>query len=60
MPRRLVDRFPLVIVAVDVQDIVDEIQGKWVVLDLRVEAGEVEAVGKVIFVNFAKILVSSR
>lgn len=31
-----------------------------IVLDIGIEAGEVEAVGQVVFVDFAEVLVSSR
>ena len=59
MPRRLFYLFSHVIVAVKVEDVCDKIEGILVVLDFGVQACEVEAVGEVLFVDFAKVFVSS-
>lgn len=59
MPRRLLNLFAHIIVAVKVEDVGYEVQGILVVLDFGVQAREVEAVGEVFFVNLAKVLVSS-
>jgi len=59
MPRRLLDLFPHLIVAVEVKHIGDEIERILIVLDLGVEASEVEAICQVVLVNLAKVLVSA-
>jgi len=48
-----------IIVAFHIEHICDQVEGILVVLDLCVEAGEVEAVGQVFFVYFAKVLVAA-
>jgi hypothetical protein len=58
MSRRLLDLFPHIIVAVEVEDIRYEVEGILVVLNFRVKAGQVEPVGKVFFVNLAEVLVA--
>lgn len=60
VPGRLLDRLAHFIVAVQVEDIGDEVQGILVVLDLGVEPRQVEAVRQVVFVYFAKVLVAAR
>ena len=59
MPCRLLDGFAHLIVAIQVEDIGDKVEGILVVLNLGVEARQVEAVGQVVFVNLAKVLVAS-
>lgn len=59
MPRRFLNLFPHIIVAVEVEDVGYKIQRILVVLNLGIQTCEVEAVGKVFLVNFAKVLVSS-
>lgn len=59
MPRRFFNLFPHIIVAVKVEDVGYKVQRILVVLDLGIQTREVEAVGKVFLVNFAKVLVSS-
>ena len=56
----LLDRLPHLIVAIEVEDIGDEVERVLVVLHLRVESGEVEAVGQVVLVNLAKVLIAAR
>ena len=59
MPRRLLNLLPHVVVAVEVEDVRYEIECILVVLDFRVEARQVEAVGEVFFVDLAEVLVAS-
>lgn len=54
------DRLAHVVVAVEVEDVGDQVQRMLVVVYLGVETREVEAVGYVFFVDFAKVFVSSR
>lgn len=60
MPRRLLDRLPHLIVAVEVEDIGDEIQSILVILDFGVETRQVEPIRQVILVDLAEILVAPR
>jgi hypothetical protein len=60
VPRRLLDGLAHVVVAVEVEDVGHEVEGILVVLDLGVEAREVEAVGEVLFVDLAEVLVAAR
>jgi hypothetical protein len=55
--RRLLNLFPHVIVAVEVEYVGHEVERILVVLHFGVEACEVEAVRQVLFVNLAKVLV---
>ena|SRR3569833_124762 len=57
---RLLYRLAHVIVAVEVEDIRDEVESILIVLDFRVQAGEIEAVGEVVLVDLAEILVAPR
>jgi hypothetical protein len=59
MPRRFLDLFPHIIIAIEVEDVGYEVECILVVLDLRVKAGQIEAIGEVLFVYFAKVFVSS-
>lgn len=58
MPRRLFYLFPHVIVAVEIKDICYEVQRILVVLDFGVETRKVEAIGQVLFVNLAEVLIA--
>ena len=60
MPGGLLDLFSHVIVAVEVEDVCDQVQRILIVLDLRVESGEVETICEIFFVYFAEILISPR
>lgn len=60
VPRRLLDRLAHLVIAVEVEDIGDEIQGILVILNFGVEAREVEPVRQVILVDLAEILVAPR
>ena len=60
MSRRLLDLFPHIIVAVEVEDVRYEVQRILVVLNFGVQTREVEAVGQVLFVDLAEVLISPR
>ena len=51
-------RLAHLIVAVQIEDVGDKVQGILVILYLNVQAGKVEAVGQIIFVDLAKVLVA--
>lgn len=57
---RLFDLFAHVIIAVQIEDVGDEIQSVLIVLNLGIKTGQVKAIGKIVFVDFAKVLISSR
>jgi hypothetical protein len=57
---RLLNGFPHLIVAVQIEDISDEVQRVLVILYLRVEARQVETIGEVVLVNLTKVLIASR
>lgn len=60
MPRRLLNLLPHIVVAVVVENIGDEIERILVVLDVCVQAREVEPVSQVVLVDFAKVFVAAR
>lgn len=55
---RLLDRLAHLIVAVEVEYIGHKVERVLVILDLRVEPRQVEAVGQVVLVDLAEVLVS--
>jgi hypothetical protein len=59
MPCRLLDLFPHIIVAVEVEHVRYEIECILIVLNFGIQAREVEAIGEVFFVNLAEVFVSS-
>ena len=59
MSRRLLNLFPHLIVAVEVEDVCYEVEGILVVLNLGVQPSKIEPIGKVLFVNLAEVLVPS-
>jgi hypothetical protein len=59
MPRRLFNLFSLVVVAVQVEHVCDKVERILVILDLGIQAGQVESVCQVVFVDLAKVLVPS-
>lgn len=59
MPRGLLDRLPHVVIAIEVENIRHQVEGILVVLNVCIEAGEIEAVGEVVFVYLAEVLVTS-
>lgn len=60
MPRRLFYRFPHLIVAIEVEDIRNQVKRVLVVLDLRIESRQVESIGEVFFVDLAEVLIPPR
>ena len=56
---RLLDLLTHIVIAVEVEDISNQVQSMLIVLDVRVETCEVEAIGEVVFVNFTEVLVAS-
>jgi hypothetical protein len=58
MPCRLLYLLPHIIVAIKVEHIGYEVERILVVLNFGVEAREVEAVGEILLVDLAKVLVS--
>jgi hypothetical protein len=58
--RRLLYLLPHVIVAVEVEDVCDEVERVLVVLNFSIKAREVEAVSQVLFVDFAEVLIAAR
>ena len=57
MTGRLLDRFAHVIFTIEVENICDKVKGVLVVLNFRIEAGEVEAVCQVLLIDLAEIFV---
>ena len=60
MSCRSFNGFSLFIVTLAVEHIRNEIQGILVVLYFCVEAGEIESVGEVVFVDIAEVFIASR
>ena len=60
MPSGLFDLLAHVILTVEVEDIRHKIKRVLVVLDLGVETSQVETVGKVFFVDFTEVFVTTR
>jgi len=60
MARRFLYRLSHVIVAVEIEHVGDQVKGILVVLDLGVEAREVKAIRKIVFVDLAEVLVAAR
>ena len=54
------DRFSHFVITVEIEGIVDEVKGVLVVVDFGIEAGEVEAVSKVFFVDLTEVFVAAR
>ncbi len=59
MPRCFLNLLSHIVVHLHIEDIGHEVKRVLVVLDLRVKAGQVEAVRKVVFVDLAEVLISS-
>ena len=60
VPGRLFYGLAHLVIAVEIEHVCHEVQRILVVLHLRVEAGEVEPVGQVVLVDFAKVLIAAR
>ena len=54
------DGFAHFVVAVEIEDIVHQIESVLVVVDFGVEAGQVEAVCQVFLVDLAEVLIATR
>lgn len=59
MPSGFFDRLAHLIIAVEIEDIVDEVEGVLVVVDFGVEASEVEAVGEILLVDLAEVFIAA-
>lgn len=59
MSRTLLNGLAHIIIAVQVEDISHKVQRILVVLNLGVESREVEAIGEVVFVDLAEVLVAA-
>ena len=57
---RLLDSLAHIIVAVEIEDISYEVQGVLVILHLGIEARQVKAVGEVVLVDLAEVLIALR
>ena len=60
VPSGLFYRLPHLIVAVEIENIGDEVEGILIVLNFGVQTRQVEAVCEIILVDLAKVLVPSR
>lgn len=58
MPCRLLYRLAHVIVAVEIEDVSDEVESILIIGDLGVEAREVESIRQVVLIDFAKVFVA--
>jgi hypothetical protein len=59
MPCRLLDLFPHIIIAVEVEHVRYKIECILVVLNFGVQTRKIEAIGEVLFVNLAEVFVPS-
>ena len=55
----LLDGLAHVVVAVEIEDVGDQVERVLVVLNFVVQAGQVEAVGQVVLVDLAEILIAA-
>jgi hypothetical protein len=60
VPGGLLNLIPCIVLAVEIEDIRHEVERMAVVIDLRIEPSQVEPVGQVLLVDFAKVLVAAR
>lgn len=60
MAGRFLDLLTHLIIAVEVEDIGDKVESILVVLNVSVEAGEVEAVGQIVFIDLAEVFIAPR
>lgn len=56
----LLDLLAHVIVDLHVEHVGDEVERILVVLDFRVKAGQVEAIGQIVFIDLAVVLIAAR
>jgi hypothetical protein len=59
VPRGFLNLVSYIVVAIEFEDVCDEVKGILVVLDFGLEAGEVEAVGEILFIDFAEVLMAA-
>ena len=60
MPGRLLNLVTHIIITVEIKDVSDKIKSVLVVLNVCIESRQVEPVCKVVFINFAIVLITSR
>lgn len=60
MTGRLLNLLSHLVITIEIEHIGDEIECVLVILDVGVEAREVEAVREVVFVDFAEVFVTAR
>lgn len=60
VPCRFLDLFSHVIVTVQIKDISDEVKSVLIILDIRIESSQIEAVCEIVFVDFTKVFIASR
>lgn len=60
MTSGLLNLLPKIVISIKVEDVGHQIKCILIVRDLGVEPGQVEAIGQVILVNLAEILVAPR
>ena len=58
--RGFLDLLSHIIVAVQVKDVSDEIKSVLIILHIRIEPSQIEAVREVVFVDFAEVFVTTR
>jgi hypothetical protein len=59
MSSGLLDRLAHVVFTIQIEDIGDQVEGVLIVVDFGVQAGQVEAVRDVFFVDFTEVLVAA-
>ena len=59
MPGRLLDHLPLLVFAVEIEDVGDEIEGMLIILNFRIEAGQIKSISQVVLIDFTEVFVSS-
>jgi hypothetical protein len=59
VPGRLLDRLPHLIIAVEVEDVRDEVQRILVILYFRVQTSQVEPISQIVLINLAEVLIAS-
>jgi len=59
MPCRFLDLFSHVVITVEVEDVCDKVEGILIVLNFRVQTGEVEAIGEIFLVDLTEVFISS-
>jgi len=60
MPSTPLDLLPHVVVDLHIEDVRHKVKRMLIVLNLGVKAGQIEAVRKIVFIDFAEVLVATR